>query len=323
MPSYRYQLGAAALVSSLKIFGGAALAVAVLFGFLLLPPVTYPSAEVVVPEGASARAAARALAEVGVIRSATAFSFLVAVTGSADELAAGRYRPDYGESALVWLRRLREADTRYPMVEVTVPEGLDRRQMADEFADALPKFSRDEFLRQTEGEEGYLFPDTYRFSPDADASAVADALRANFARRTEPLRAAASASGRSFADIVTMASIVEREATAESRATVAGILWRRIDEGMPLQVDAPFVYSVGRGTAEITVDDLASDDPYNTYKNPGLPPTPICSPGLAAIEAAISPEETEYRYFLTGRDGGMHYATTFEGHKKNRAKYLD
>lgn len=323
MPSYRYQLGTATLVSSLKILGGAALAAAILFGFLLLPPVAHPSAEVVVPEGASARAAARALAEVGVIRSATAFSFLVAVTGSADELAAGRYRPDYGESALVWLRRLREADTRYPMVEVTVPEGFDRRQMAAEFAEVLPGFSREEFLRQTENEEGYLFPDTYRFSPDADASAVVDALRANFARRTEPLRAAASAAGRDFDDIVTMASIVEREATAESRGIVAGILWRRIDEEMPLQVDAPFVYSVGRGTAEITVDDLASDDPYNTYRNPGLPPTPICSPGLAALEAAVSPEETEYRYFLTGRDGGMYYASTFEGHKRNRAKYLD
>jgi UPF0755 protein len=323
MPPYRYHLGARTFLVTSQLIGGAALCVALLCGFMLLPPLSYPSADVRIPEGSSAREAAEALADAGLIRSAAAFSALVALTGSADELAAGRYAATYGEGSVEWLRRLRNADTRIPMVEVTIPEGFDRRQMAAEFAEALAEFDPAEFLRLTEAEEGYLFPDTYRFDSDADAEDVAAALRKNFDRRLGAIEEEIASSGRSLEDIVIMASLVERESTADARATVAGILWERMADGMPLQVDAPFVYTVGRGTADITVEDLASDDPYNTYRNKGLPPTPICSPGLEALRAAVLPEETSYRYFLTGRDGEMYYATTFEGHKKNRAKYLD
>ncbi len=323
MPQYRYQVHAGAARAALRVVGSAALVAALAFGFALLPPIGSPEGDVVVPPGATAREVARSLAELGAVRSATAFSAVVAFTGSADDLVAGRYRLAADESALDWVRRLRTGDTRAPMVNVTIPEGFDRRQMAATFAAALPSFDAEAFLLETEGEEGYLFPDTYRFSPDADVAAVASAARDNFEDRVSSLRDAVAGTDRTFADIVTMASIVERESTAEARATVAGILWRRLDEGMPLQVDAPFVYSVGRGTAEITQDDLASDDPYNTYKNLGLPPTPICSPGLEALEAAAYPKESPYRYFLTGKDGEMYYAKTFEGHKQNRAKYLD
>lgn len=323
MPLYRYHLGARTFAVAARVVGAVGLGAALAGGFLLLPPLTQGAADVEIAAGASARAAASALAEAGLIRSATAFSALVAVTGSADNIAAGRYLAAPGEGAIDWLRRLRNADTRVPMVEVTLREGLDRRRMAAELEVALANFEATEFLSLTEGEEGYLFPDTYRFDPDADAALVAAALRANFNRRLEPLAGAIASSTRSLGDLVNMASIVERESTAEARATVAGILWRRLDDRMALQVDAPFIYSIGRGTADLTVADLASDDPYNTYRNLGLPPTPICSPGLEAIRAALWPAETEYRYFLTGKDGEMYYAESFEGHKRNRAKYLD
>ncbi len=283
MPPYRYQLGVETFSAVLRLALAALAAAALGAGFLLLPPLGAPPAQVEIPEGASARQAAQTLARAGAVRSAAAFSALVAVTGSADRLVAGRYLTEPGEDALTWLRRLRSGDTRVPMATVTIPEGFDRRQMAKSFAAALPAFDAPEFLRLTDGEEGYLFPDTYRFDPSVDAAAVADALRANFDRRVAPIRAALASSTRSFGETVNMASIVERESTADARATVAGILWRRLEDGMPLQVDAPFIYSIGRGTADLTKDDLASDDPYNTYRNPGLPPTPICSPGFRYV----------------------------------------
>jgi UPF0755 protein len=323
MPHFRYRSEILAALAATRVVSLAALFAATLFGFLLLPPVGEPQDDVLIAPGVSARGAARALADADAVRSATIFSALVAVTGSADNLVAGRYRIEEGESSIDWLWRLRQGDTRAPVAAITIPEGYDRRQMAATFAAELPEFDPLEFLAKTIGEEGYLFPDTYAFSPDTDADAVAAMLRSTFESKTAKLRDAVHGTGRTFGDVVNMASIVEREATADSRAIVAGILWRRLDEGMPLQVDAPFVYAIGKGTDELTQDDLDRDDPYNTYVNKGLPPTPISSPGLAALEAAAYPEASPYRYFLTGKDGEMYYARTFEEHKENRALYLD
>jgi len=121
-----------------------------------------------------------------------------------------------------------------------------------------------------------------------------------------------------------MASILEGEAlTTSDRKLVAGVLWRRLEIGMPLQVDATFSYVNGKTTFELTLDDLKIDSPYNTYKYKGLPPTPINNPGLNSINAALYPTKTKYLYFLSGNDGKMHYARTFEEHKRNRQLYLN
>lgn len=120
-----------------------------------------------------------------------------------------------------------------------------------------------------------------------------------------------------------MASLIEREAkTDEDRKTIAGILWNRIDLKMPLQVDAVFGYIKGIDTYHPTSEDLSIESPYNTYLHAGLPPTPISNPGLESLHAAATPTKTDYLYYLTGKDGVMHYAKTFEEHKANRAKYL-
>jgi UPF0755 protein len=103
---------------------------------------------------------------------------------------------------------------------------------------------------------------------------------------------------------------------------VAGILWNRITQKLPLQVDATFKYINGKTTATLTLADLQIDSPYNTYVYRGLPPTPINNPGLDAINAALHPIQTKYIYFLTGTDGAMHYAVTFDEHKKNKERYL-
>ena len=120
-----------------------------------------------------------------------------------------------------------------------------------------------------------------------------------------------------------MASILEGEARRmETRKIIAGILWTRLEIDMPLQVDATFRYINGKGTFDLTKADLEEDNPYNTYINKGLPPTPISSPGIDAISAALNPIKTNYIYFLSDNDGNMYYAVDFEGHKKNRVLYL-
>ena len=125
-------------------------------------------------------------------------------------------------------------------------------------------------------------------------------------------------------DIIIMASILEAEArTTESRKIIAGILWKRLKLGMPLQVDSTFSYINGKNTYELTLDDLQIDSPYNTYKYASLPPGPIGNPGVDAINSALNPTVTKYLYFLSSKSGKMYYATTFEQHIKNKELYLN
>ena len=119
----------------------------------------------------------------------------------------------------------------------------------------------------------------------------------------------------SLEQIIIMASIVEKEATADTREEVANVLWKRYEEEFPLQVDATFVYTHNKGTFDITKNDLANkDNPYNTYYHTGLIPTPISNPGLESIKAAAQPEPTDNYFFLTGQDGKMYFAKTFKEH---------
>jgi UPF0755 protein len=104
--------------------------------------------------------------------------------------------------------------------------------------------------------------------------------------------------------------------------TIAGILWKRIEMGMPLQVDATLEYERGLGSAELTLDDLRTDTPYNTYTRKGLPPTPIANPGSVALSAALNPTASPYLFYLTGDDGTFHYAKDFEEHKRNKERYI-
>ena len=121
-----------------------------------------------------------------------------------------------------------------------------------------------------------------------------------------------------------MASILEKEAqNFEDRQKVASILWKRIAIGMPLQVDATLDYILDKNTYELTLTDLATSSPYNTYKYRGLPPKPIASPGMESIKAAISPTPTKYLYYLTDRDGKFYFAQTFEQHLVNKTKYIN
>jgi UPF0755 protein len=208
-------------------------------------------------------------------------------------------------------------------LRVTLTEGMASFDMARTLGAALPGFDAAAFEVLAKPREGYLFPDTYEFLPSTTATATVERLADTFEEKVAPLLPDIAASGHSEAEVITMASIVEREAaTPEDRRIVAGILWKRLALPMRLQVDAPFGYLHEDMGYAPTSADTASDSPYNTYRRDGLPPGPISNPGLDAIEAAARPAETGYLYYLTGKDGAMHYAKTFEEHKANVAKYL-
>jgi UPF0755 protein len=210
-------------------------------------------------------------------------------------------------------------------VRITLPEGINSFEIADIISNNFPSFDKKIFLDLVEKEklEGYLFPDTYFFMPNVIEEEVIKIMHNNFYEKIKEVSDDIGKFGKSESDVIKMASIIEEEArTLESREIIAGILWKRISMGMALQVDSSFRYINGKTTATLSTEDLNIDSPYNSYTRRGLPPTPISNPGLEAIKATISPRKTPYLYFLTDKDGNMHYATTFEEHVANKLKYL-
>ncbi|HVW66180.1 MAG TPA: endolytic transglycosylase MltG, partial [Candidatus Peribacteraceae bacterium] len=173
--------------------------------------------------------------------------------------------------------------------------------------------------------EGYLYPDTYYVETDNFVPKFfIERLLSTFkAKVLDPDAADIKASGRSANDIVTMASLIEKETrNADERPTVSGILWKRLDQHMTLGVDAAVRYVLDRGNQPITASDLQVESPYNLRKEQGLPPGPIASPSLSSIEAALHPQASPYFYYLHDSNGNIHYAVTNDEQNANRAKYL-
>lgn len=172
--------------------------------------------------------------------------------------------------------------------------------------------------------QGYLFPDTYGVFLSATEEDVLLKLLNQFDRTlTDQMRIDIKESGRSIYDIVTLASILEREVRQpDTKKMVAGIFYNRLEIGMPLQSDATVNYITNAGRPSPLFSDLEVESPYNTYKYKGLPPGPIANPGLDSLMAAIYPTETSYMYFLTTDEGDIHYARTFNEHVRNKNKYL-
>ena len=186
-------------------------------------------------------------------------------------------------------------------VKVTLREGLTNEEMANILADKIASFRKDLFLSETKDIEGYLFPDTYFFFPLDTTEEIVEKLSNNYENKIKSVSYDIQKSGKSLKEIITMASILEGEASGSLDApTISGILWKRISLNMPLQVD---------------VDK-------KTYKEKGLPQNPLNNPGLISIKAAIKPEKSNYLYYLHDKNGNVHYAVNFEEHKKNINKYL-
>lgn len=278
---------------------------------------------VVIAQGSAAPEVSATLERARVVRSAAVLRFVLRITGESAHIHSGAYRFTEPESVFMVARRISSGSFGIPPIRLTIIEGNTVRDMAAKVAAAFPEITAPEFLAAGQPYEGYLFPDTYFFPPDASAKSMVAVMRANFANQTAALSDTVAASGQSLGDIVTMASLVEKEArSSEAKHMVAGILWNRIKKNMPLQVDAVFGYIFGRDTYSPSFADLGVDSPYNTYTHRGLPPGPIDSPGLTSLDAALHPTKSSYLFYLTGKDGQMHYAKTYTEQLTNQRKYL-
>jgi UPF0755 protein len=292
--------------------------------YLKTPPNEFPLNTVVsIEKGESLQEITNTLYENKVIKFPLLFRSTVILLGGERKVIAGDYLLDVRSGPIEIAYRLIRGKFHMETQKITIFEGWTIFDIADSLSKQLIDFDKEEFIKLAKNKEGYLFPDTYFISSTARPKTIINLMNENFESKIKSLSGIAT-STRSLNEIITMASIIEAETRGNiDRKIVSGVLWNRIEIGMPLQLDTTFIYINGKGTFELTLNDLKIDSPYNTYKYKGLPPTPINNPSLDSIIAALYPAKTKYLFFLTGNDGKMYYGKNFEEHKKNRRLYLD
>jgi UPF0755 protein len=279
------------------------------------------------------------LEEQGIIRSGFYFEMRMRLGSSDRQLSAGQYELSPGMAVSEIIDEITTTG-RSGTMSVRFQEGWRTEQYAEhlveigllettqEFMDAIadPQWDFD-FLTTRPADaqlEGYLFPDTYEFHADATAEEIVTTLLETFDSRVPlEMRERADDLGYNFHNVMTIASIVEREAVVgEERPIIASVFYNRMDETMPLQADPTVQYVAGEPGnwwPEITQEDINRMAPHNTYQRPGIPPWPIANPSLASIEAALQPADTDHLFFVATGDGsGAHrFAETYEEHQQN------
>ena len=294
---------------------------------------------VTIPDGSSTKRIAGILADHGVIRSEGAFVRYVKGQGFGADLRSGTYLFSGEQTNETICASLLQGKGNVTEVRVTIPEGLTVEQTAEIFAekgladkeafidytingdfpyDYLPKAGTAERL------EGFLFPNTYQISTKWDETDIVDMLLKQFDKvMTEEWRVQAEENGLSLYETVILASIIEREAkVAGDRPIIAGVFLNRLEKGMRLESCATIQYALGEVKPVLYYTDLEIESPYNTYKNYGLPPTPIAAPGKASLEAALYPTESNYLFFLAKPDGSHYFSETLTEHNAAKNKYL-
>jgi len=310
---------------TLLIVSASAVVIILAYIFFIRPPSDFPKGELIeIPEGASLDEIASFLKEQNVVRSKVWLQVSVFLFGYERTVQYGDYLFKEPKNVFSIARAIGIGARGLEPFRIRIPEGATVSEMAELFDEQLLRFDKEKFIRDALPHEGYLFPDTYFFLPNADEELVIRTLRQSFDAQTAEIASSTEKFGRSLKDIVTMASILEKEAhNFEDRRMIAGILWKRLDKGMALQVDAVFLYSIGRTTFDLTKEDLTNkEDPYNTYANKGLPPTPIGSPSLNSLKAAITPIKNNYWYYLADNNYVTYYSATYEEHLAKRRMYL-
>jgi len=277
-----------------------------------------------IKKGESLMEIANNLENQGLIKNKMFFILYIFSAGDAKKLQAGEYFLSPSESINRIAEKIISGDI--TKIVVTIPEGFTVRQIEEKMGLKLPG----------EDLEGFLFPDTYQFPLRVSGEEVVKKMRDNFDKKLAPYRNEISGAGLTISEIVTMASLLEKEVkTKEDKEIVSGILWKRLENNISLQVDATITYILRYKTtnpegvaprpygARISKEDLQIDSPYNTYKYLGLPLGPICNPGLDSILAAIYPESSEFWYYLSPLDDeGTIFSETLEKHNIAKEKYL-
>jgi UPF0755 protein len=285
-----------------------------------------------IPPGSGPGAIGRRLSDAGVIRDTLTFRIELLRSGTGRRLQAGEYRFDKPMTVKEVIAKIARGDVY--LLPMTFREGLTIREMAalyesrgfgaaGEFiaaaSDARAVHQLDPAAKDL---EGYLFPDTYNMPRQSTAAQLVGRMVAAFEKVLTPeLRAGAQARGLSVRELVTLASIVEKETgKPDERPLVAAVYTNRLTIGMGLQCDPTVIYAlqrVDRYNGNLTREDLQFDSPYNTYRYRGLPPGPIAAPGRASLEAAANPADVPYLYFVSRGDGSHVFATTLEEHNRN------
>ena len=308
----------------LKTTISAVILVFAFYFFFFCPPFNFPKNRLIsIEKGMTLDQIAETLCQNDVIKSKFWFRVIVTIMDGEDGADAGEYFFDGGKNLFSIANSVAKGKFGFDPISITIPEGAASFEMAQIFGKKLAKLDQEEFLKKAMALEGYLFPDTYLFLPNATADDVIKSMRSNFIKKLAEIYDELKKFEKPVEDIIIMASLIEEEAKdSNARKIISGILWKRIKMGMPLQVDAAFSYFMGKNTFQLTLDDLKVESPYNTYKNKGLPSGPISNPGINSIMATIRPVETDYLFYLSDLNGDMHYARTFEEHKKNKQIYL-
>lgn len=276
----------------------------------------------VVNKGDTVREITYNLKDKGFIKNPIVFFLLLKKLGLDKQIQAGDFRLSPSMTAEDVAQNLTHG-----MLDIwiTIPEGLRAEEIAEILKDKIPtyqSFWTDELVKH----EGYLFPDTYLIPKNSDINLIISKLRDTFDYKYKSLTSDTLGQDR----IVIIASMVEREAKlSEDRPLVASVILNRLNIGMKLDIDATIQYSLGYQEDKktwwkkgLTLEDLKINSLYNTYINPGLSPKPIANPGIASLQAALKPANTEYLYYISDKSGHNHYAKTILEHNANIKKYL-
>lgn len=288
------------------------------------PTTIFPVNEpIVIEPGTEVRTITKILEQEDVVRSGTFLYYTLVFLHEPTDVKASTYIFHEPITTLEVARRLTEGDFDTDLVRLTHYEGERVRQLAKRAASVLPDFDTAAFIAAAEPLEGTLFPDTYFVPATYTDEELLRLMSETFSEKMNERSAAIAAHPLTEEEIVILASIIEREANSpESKKLVAGVLLNRLEIDMPLQADASIEYVLDKPLSELTPADLEIDSPYNTYRNRGLPPTPIGNPGLETIDAVLNPTETNYFYYLTDPEGNFHYAESYQEHQQNIARYL-
>ena len=288
--------------------------------------------QVTVPENASLDAITDMLHENGLIQYPWLFKLYCKFTHSAGRMDAGTYEQAYNYDYHALVSGMTESGGTRTTVRVMLPEGatcaqifalLEKNEVctAEKLGESAANthfdywFLKDIPYGETNRLEGFLFPDTYEFYQGMQASSAINKFLENFHNRiTAEMLEKADERGMSMQEVVTVASMIEKEAANDDeRAMIAAVIYNRIAAGMPLQIDSTIMYVLPEHKDVLTVEDTKIDSPYNTYQNTGLPPTPIANPGLASIKATLSPASTKALYYALDSESGTHKFFTSYG----------
>lgn len=316
----------------LIIVVGLAIGIALWWTTSLAPvnPASRSDTAFVISKGDEVRDIARKLHDQGLIRDQIAFFLLIKKLGIEKNIQAGTFQISPSQSASeIALALTKGTDD----MRITVIEGLRSEEILEQLRSQITATvagSTDVTVKDWKADEGKLFPDTYVVPKEITLPDFRALMLKNFAIKfTSQMQTDVAKNGLTEDQTIVLASLLEREGrTPQEKAMIADILLKRLKSGQSLDIDATVQYVLGKQPngswwkKDLTLDDLKVASPYNTYQNAGLPPAPICNPGLSSLTAAVYPTANPYYYYLHDKNGGIHYATTLEEHNANVAKYL-